>query len=448
MLNSQNFKGGAFILRKLKNNGFDAHIVGGAPRNYKLGVEINDIDICTNATPKKIKKIFEGFSIIEVGESFGTINVIVEGIQYEITTYRSEEYDGVSRKPKCIMIESLEEDLIRRDFTINTLTMDEEGNVIDRLGGLKDYSLGILRAANPNPTQMIQDDPLRILRAIRFAYKFDLYFEAHLMKALMKNAYSLDRISKERIRDEFTKILVNTDKISQALRTMKTFGVLKYTIPELEGIVNFDQNSKYHILKLDKHTETVLNRVKNDHISKWTALLHDIGKPMTERLKEDRTSSYIGHEKVSSEMAENILTRLKFSNKDKKLIIALISKHMLGKITDIKDYTRYKIVQEVGKENMHHLMDLWNADSRDGDGGKLQCEKMEEFMNSPYVDIKLVVNGNDIAELGVPRGQRIGELLEGLKKRVINKQLTNNRRALQDRVVNLISQRREYYGLD
>jgi len=323
-------------LEKLKEKGFEAYIVGGCTRDLFMGKEPSDWDIATNAKPEEIQAIFQEQGIKTFYENnFGTVGVVFpENNVIEITTFRSEStYSDFRHPDKVSWSQHIEQDLERRDFTINaiaiTLVTKEKFEIIDLFNGLEDIKNKIIRTVG-KPEQRFSEDFLRMMRAIRFQTTLGKGWkiEKNTEKAIVKYSYLLKKSSKERIRDELIKIIMS-ENASQGIETLRKTGLLKYIIPELEQGVGVKQN-KHHIYDCYKHNLECLNYAAkkgfNFHV-RMAALLHDIGKPITKK-GEGENATFYNHEAIGAKMAEKILNRLKFPKKDVEKIVNLVRYHL------------------------------------------------------------------------------------------------------------------------
>ena len=267
-----------YILMHLEFNGYNAYLVGGSTRdifNYK---NPKDYDICSNATPEQVKKLFN--KVILTGERHGTVTVILNGEHFEITTLRKDGIYKDNRSPEEVYFTSdLKEDVSRRDFTINSICIDVNRNVYDYFGGIKDIENKIIRAVG-KAEDRYTDDSLRMLRAIRFSCQHNFTIEENTFQAIIKNAYLIQMISKERIRDELCKILMS-DSPSKGIRLLQETGLLQYIIPELCECVGFKQYNIHHDKDIFEHILAVLDNTPKILEVRLGALLHDIAKSFT-----------------------------------------------------------------------------------------------------------------------------------------------------------------------
>jgi len=326
------------------------YLVGGAVRDYIMGNEPKDYDFCTHVEPDEIEKLVKvsGKRAYLTGKRFGTIGckVNVDGKYHmiEITTFRTERYEEGNRKPKVEYIKNLHQDLSRRDFTINSMAIRLiKGylRVIDPFKGQEDLKNKIIRSVG-HPKQRFKEDPLRLLRAIRFACRFGFKIEEKTYNKIQKMAIHILDISKERWVMELDKIL-QSKNVEEGLINLWESNLFKFMIPELDLQSNYDQNSKYHDLNLDVHTIKVVKEIRNDTDDLnmlWAGLLHDIAKPFVrtdktiligkgEKISERITkSNYIGHEILGAEIVSRIATYLKWSNERTEVVVSLVKNHL------------------------------------------------------------------------------------------------------------------------
>ena len=321
---------------------FQLYAVGGCVRDYLLGIEPKDYDFCTNASPDEIEACIKkaGRRAYLVGKRFGTIGCKIENQMIEITTFRTESYEKNNRKPEVDFVSNIEVDLLRRDFTINAMALKMSNNekggmkLLDPSGGKKDLIESVLKAVG-HPKQRFKEDSLRILRAIRFAGRFNMKIEDKTLEKMKSGAIQILSISKERWMQEMDKILMD-DNVSYSLELLFETGLFKYMIPELSLQYKYDQNSKYHDFPLHTHTILVTSSTPKDINLRWAGLLHDIAKPFvrTEKIRQlypgtdIQISNYIGHEELGADMVDRIATHLKWSNERRKAVVELVKNHL------------------------------------------------------------------------------------------------------------------------
>jgi poly(A) polymerase len=344
---------------KFSKNGFEISLVGGPVRDAVLGKLVKDLDLTTNAKPEEIQKCLRGWadSIWDVGIKFGTVGAKVKDYVFEITTYRTEQYEDTSRKPSVEFGKTLEEDLARRDFTINAMALRLPNfELVDIYNGLTDLNNKILRT--PLDAQIsFSEDPLRMLRAARFMSKLDLKPQADLVEAMKTLAERLKIVSMERINDEFNKLLL-TDKPRSGIELLVETGVAEHFLPELPAL-KLEIDEHHHHKDVYQHSLTVLDQVidletkhqpqiEADLVLRIAALLHDIGKPKTRKFEGEGRVSFHHHEVVGARLAKKRLEKLRYSNEIIEQVCLLIELHLRfhgygdGKWTDsaVRRYVR------------------------------------------------------------------------------------------------------------
>ena len=427
-----------FILNKLKEEGFDAYIVGGCVRDKLLGLHPHDYDITTSAEPQEIKRVFKDFKTVLVGLEFGTVGVLIGETLYEVTTFRIDGKYLNFRKPENVTFsKSLREDLKRRDFTINAMAMDSSGKLYDPFGGKKDLDDKILRAVG-NPAERIREDAIRILRAIRFAGRLNLYIEDELFDAISFERKLLKKISPERIFDEFSK-MITSERPSYYLLLMDETGVLDVIFPELKRTVGFSQFSPYHDKTLFDHLVCVMDEVKPDLALRLAALFHDISKVDTLSIGEDGRGHFYGHEVLGADLVSEILKRYRVSNKIIDKVKILILDHMKVH-SEMTDKALRRQIKRVGRDNVLDLYDLLIADCKctriDRDASFIikRKNRVKELLDEKEMKTEkfLEINGNDIKALGFSEGKIIGKILKDLENLVLDDPEKNKRDYLID----------------
>jgi tRNA nucleotidyltransferase (CCA-adding enzyme) len=317
----------------------EIYFVGGCVRDLVLGIEPHDYDLITKELPIVIESYIrsKGRKPWLQGKRFGTIGVKLNGEIIEVTTYRKELYDFKSRKPIVSYSNNLTDDLNRRDYTINTLVCDMEGNIKNYLGGIGDIKNKVLRSVG-NPKKRFQEDPLRILRGIRFSNKYGLRIEDKTYEKMIRCRWELLRLSKERVVEEINKCFeLPCDLMKDCMIDYFEMFVFQIIIPELHLQWNYDQNSKYHDFNLDMHTVQVLGSVRKEtkltdeffYAKMWSALLHDISKPLVRTIHKSGTyCNYINHELLGSSITNRLLIDYKFRNKDREFIVNTVENHL------------------------------------------------------------------------------------------------------------------------
>ena len=295
-------------LNRLENAGFQAYIVGGCVRDSLLGLEPQDYDMTTSALPEETEALFSDHNLVLAGKKHGTVGVVTSGGVVEITTFRTEGGYDDNRHPEWVkFVPSIEEDLARRDFTVNAMAWSPTRGFADPFGGQKDLDAGILRAVG-DPVKRFQEDSLRILRGLRFAARYGLRMEEATRQAMFSQRQLMDNLARERVFEEICKLLMAiTDP-----QMLVSFGpILAAVIPELQPMLGFDQRSPHHAYDVFTHTAHVVTGVPADLTLRWAALLHDVGKVPTFTQDATGRGHFYGHAQASAEMADAILMRLK-----------------------------------------------------------------------------------------------------------------------------------------
>lgn len=303
-----------------------SYLVGGSVRDLLLGREPKDYDYCTPLLPDDIEQKVKdaGKRAFITGKRFGTIGFKKDGEFVEVTTFRTEVY-GKTRKPEVEFVTSLQEDLSRRDFTINAIALKGK-KIVDPFGGREDLDNKLIKCVG-NSTLRFKEDPLRMLRAVRFVSQLGFSIDKATHKSITKNAHLITTVSRERWGQELDKILTG-EYVSKALYNLLDTDLIKFILPELRLQVGFNQNSRYHNLSLIEHTiETVAN-VDNNIELRWGALLHDIGKPFTVTHNNSGFNNYVFHDKIGADLVYGIGKRLKWSNERIKTVSELVKNHL------------------------------------------------------------------------------------------------------------------------
>ncbi len=400
------------ILNKIRSAGFTAYFAGGAVRDRLLGRTPKDYDIATNALPEQIEELFE--KTVAVGKAFGVIMVVQNGIETEVATFREDAGYQDGRRPDSVHFCGAEEDAKRRDFTINGMFYDPVSDeVIDYVGGKADLEKKIIRAIG-DPERRFAEDHLRMLRAVRFAHTLGFSIDPDTRKAIQNHAANLAKISVERIENEFSRTLVESLRPGDALRELVDLGLMEQIIPEVLPMIGQEQPPEFHPEgDVFEHTVLMLNLMQNPtRPLAYTVLLHDVGKPSTAFMGEDRLRFH-GHETKSAEMAEEILRRLKLPVKEIKQIVTAVRGHMRFK--DVMKMNRSTLRKLMGADTFDLELELHRIDC-EGSHGLLDnydflLKKAEEMASEPVLPERWI-GGRDLIELGVESGPRIGELLK------------------------------------
>ncbi|MDX6354247.1 MAG: poly(A) polymerase, partial [Streptomyces sp.] len=320
--------------RRFSDAGFQLALVGGSVRDTLLGRLGHDLDFTTDARPEQVLKILRPWAdaVWEVGIAFGTVGGMKDGYQVEVTTYRSESYDRTSRKPDVAYGDNIEEDLVRRDFTVNAMAVSLPGNdFVDPYGGREDLAARVLRTPG-TPEASFSDDPLRMLRAARFAAQLDFEVAPEVVAAMTEMADRIGIVSAERVRDELNKLILS-DHPRKGLRLLVDTGLADRVLPELSAL-RLERDEHFRHKDVYEHTLTVLEQAIDletdgpDLILRLSALLHDIGKPKTRRFESDGRVSFHHHEMVGAKMTKTRMTQLKYPNDQIKDVSRLVELHL------------------------------------------------------------------------------------------------------------------------
>ena len=427
-------QGARFIIEQLNKNGYEACIVGGCVRDSLLGKIPNDWDITTSAKPQDVKRIFR--RTVDTGIQHGTVTVLVDKDAFEVTTYRVDGVYEDHRRPKEVAFTAnLEEDLKRRDFTINAMAYNDTDGVIDVFGGINDLDNGIIRCVG-NPSDRFDEDALRILRAVRFAAQLGFRIDEPTRDAMKMQARFLRDISAERIQVELTKLITsdNPDRLVEAYE----LGLTSVILPEFDAMMKTEQNNPHHIYNVGIHTIKVMENVPKDMVLRYTALLHDVGKPDSKTTGEDGIDHFHGHQARSEKMANEILRRLKLDNNTIDRVKRLVLYHDYG-IADnelnIRAFRRF--LAKLGTEHFEDYITIRKADMAGQSDYNLEARRhaidnMKEMYRIVVAENQclrisdLAIGGKELIELGMQPGRRMGETLKYLLDRVIDEPELNS----------------------
>lgn len=421
-----------YILETIQKYG-EGYIVGGYVRDSLWGLKPKDCDFVTNLSYEKLLEIFKEFHPKEIGKAFGIIQIKYKGTHYEIAKYRKDIGVPEDRREQEVeFTDNIMEDLKRRDFTINAVAFDGENYryVEHAVEDIMNKNLRFVGEAS----ERIKEDPLRVMRFIRFLVTKNLNNKNDI-KQILPYIPLVKKLSMERMRDEFSKI-ITADDAHSAIELLEKTGILEYLIPEWTKTKKFNQRNPHHNLTLDEHIKKVVASIEGDIELRLAALLHDIGKPQTYTLKNG-IGHFYGHEQESAVLAEKILLRMKYANKIVKNVTLLIANHLNNSKNSNKKYCK-KLIEKIGYENMPKLFKLMEADRIAHKPpfdftalDKLKIAYYEICNNNEPISIKdLVVNGNDMIALGITKGKYIGETLKYLLGKVLEDPANNDREIL------------------
>lgn len=443
------------ILQKMNNifekNGFKAYLVGGAVRDMFMNKEASDWDVATDATPEQVISAFK--KVIPTGIAHGTVTVHFMGEEIEVTTFRIEQGYSDGRHPDKVSYASdIEEDLSRRDFTMNAIAVSlKDGSIVDPFNGKADIKNKVIRSVG-NPLERFNEDGLRPIRAIRFASQLGFEIETNTLQAISneKVLQKTSTISIERFRDELVKLL-KSPKPSVGLKLLESTNIMKLFLPELLEGRNCIQNDVrgYHVFDVLDHNFYSCDGAPVHKVNvRLAALLHDIGKPASKVVRvtdEGEIYNFFSHEKYSETIARKLLTKLRFSNNEINNVCHLIENHMFHYEESWSDAAIRRFVVRVKPENIEDLIDLRLADMYGKYNMPIQikesnaCDLLIQLQdrikkiqeeNSAFTLKSLAVSGKDLMEIGIPSGRLIGKILDSLLETVLDDPKQNSKDVL------------------
>lgn len=422
------------VIDILEKNGHEAYVVGGCVRDELLGRTPKDYDVATSAVPEETKQCFRNFKVVETGLKHGTVTVIMNGESFEVTTFRKDGSYSDRRRPDSVAFSSkLEDDLARRDFTVNAMAYNSHRGLIDLYGGQKDLFRRRIVCVG-DPEKRFGEDALRIMRALRFASELGFSPEKNTAEAAHKMKDLLEEISSERVAKELLLLLCGTSPFE----VLTEFSdIIAEIVPEIEPCIDFDQHSKYHIYDVWTHTASAVERSEADPDVRLALMLHDIGKPFCFKTDDEGNGHFYGHEKLSADIAENVMRRLRFPIDTIKRVSKLIRYHYVTPVNDDKVVKR--LLSTLGNEDYFLLMEVMKGDNRSKHRFCMERVQVIEAMQKraeriiaedPCLHISdLKVNGGDMLELGFT-GEAIGTILDDMLEAVIDERIPNERDAL------------------
>ena len=428
------------ILEELQKAGYEAYAVGGCVRDALLGREPHDWDITTSALPQQVKEIFP--RTIDTGLKHGTVTVLAGREAYEVTTFRVDGVYEDGRHPKQVTFTpSLEEDLKRRDFTINAMAYSGSSGLVDLFGGQKDLEDGVIRAVG-DPLQRFSEDALRIMRAVRFSAQLGYRIDPETLRAASQLAPNLKKISWERIRDELEKTLMSDRP--DLLRTAYEAGITKEFLPEFDRCMEMHQNNPHHCYTVGEHILKGLSLVRKDRVLRLTMLLHDMAKPLCLMTDEEGIDHFRGHAEEGGQLAQEILKRLKYDNATLRKVVVLVREH--DNAIRLTEPGVRKAIGKVGEDLFPLLLEVKQADLL-AQSTFMREEKQEKLdqLKRIYEGIvrrgdclslrDLAVNGRDLIDAGVRPGRDVGRILAQMLEEVLDVPEHNTREYLLGRFV-------------
>ncbi len=403
-----------FIIKRLNDSGYEALVVGGCIRNLIMGEEARDWDIVTKATLEEISEAFKDYKVIPVGKKFGTVTVVINHINYEVSTFK---------KNTSVQTPNLFEDLRHRDFTINALAWREKEGVIDYFNGLEDIKQKIIRGVE-DPKERIKEDPLRMLRAVRLACELDFKIDKAALRAIERNSSLIKKVSVERIRDEFTKILLSNYP-RRGFKLLHRLGLLRFIMPELQRCAGISRENLREGENLFEYILDLAGSLPSDLNLRLSVLLYNIKS--------------ISHLDEKKEIIVKILQRIRFKNAVIRKVTVL-TKEDWQVLNFSKKMNIRQLAVRIGMENLEDIWELKKAlirESRSSEGFKsAEIERAENnirktLQERPPVSLKdLAVNGKDLIELGCKEGKELGEILKKLLEIIIDRPELNKKKIL------------------
>lgn len=431
------------ILHRLNSVG-EAYLVGGAVRDLLLGHPLHDEDIATSLRPEQVIALFHDTPVLETGLKHGTVTVMWEHKPYEVTTFRSEGPYLDGRHPSFVTFETdIREDLSRRDFTVNAIAVAADGTLIDPFDGVRDLELGVIRAVR-EPNARFQEDALRLMRAVRFANRLDFEIEPATLQAIRDNAKLLQKISAERIADEFLKIVQDDPR---GVETLFELGLLDFCFPELADMFRTPQETPWHTDNVGRHSVNTALYAEG-LMFRLCALLHDIGKPPTKTYGEDGTAHFYHHAEVGAEMTKKLLKKLFLPKRQRQIITRVV---LLHDYISKKPSKIARMVRNESPETLKLVIQLKRADIAAQSEHKMEQKValidaqealMKRFLDGPHKITDLAIDGKDLMNLGY-EGREISEGLEETLAFVMEDPERNDYERLLDRAERMLENRKD-----
>ena len=439
-------RGARSILERLEQQGYEAGAVGGCVRDLLRGEAPHDWDITTSARPEEVLRAFAGETVLTTGLRHGTVTVLLDGSPYEVTTYRTDGTYTDGRRPDAVVfVSALEEDLARRDFTVNAMALDRRGTLHDPFGGRADLQRGVIRCVG-EPERRFREDGLRLMRALRFAAALDFAIHPDTARALHACRDMLTHVAGERIQAELFRLLPGPG-VGRALRAFPD--VLGVFWPELAPLPGFDQHSPFHAYDLWEHTVRAVEGAPPTVPLRLAALLHDVGKPPCFSVDKSGAGHFYRHPAASARLADEMLRRLHTSNALREEVVTLVERHHWD-LTPDEALVRRRL-RQLGPEGVFSLLALQRADlhgqaenvaaPRLAELDRTEALAREVLARRPCLTLKeLAFTGRDVLDLGVSPGPAVGEILRALLDRVAEGELPNTREALLPAAQALVNQ--------
>ena len=428
-------RGAFFVLNRLHDAGYQAYVVGGCVRDTLLGLVPKDWDVCTNALPHEMQRVFADCHVIETGLQHGTLTVMYDHEPYEVTTFRVDgEYTDHRHPDEVIFVADVREDLSRRDFTVNAMAWSEASGVVDAFGGQEDLAARLIRCVG-DPRKRFDEDALRIMRAMRFASVYGFAIDPETDAAIHALKHTLSGVAAERIRVELAKLLCGAGA-GDILRAYRD--VIFTLFPALGAMDGFDQRTHHHLWDVWEHTVRAVEDVPATETLRLAMLLHDCGKIAVFSVDDRGEGHFYGHEEQSVRIAEKVLVDLKLDNATRDRVLLLIGSHGWP-VTPERRLLKRRLNQ-LGEEALRQLIEVKRADALatgTKDPAAVEAHRRETLAaldallaEQPCVTLRdMAVNGRDMMALGA-RGRMVGETLQWLLEQVLDDALPNDREAL------------------
>lgn len=424
------------VTERLERCGYEAYVVGGCVRDSLMGREPKDWDVCTNALPEDVLRVFRRFHVIKTGLKHGTVTVMVNRQPVEVTTYRIDGAYSDNRHPDRVQfVGQVESDLARRDFTVNAMAYSPTRGLVDAFGGREDLAAGVIRCVG-EPDARFHEDGLRILRALRFAARYNFDIERETAYSVHRNRTLLENVSAERVFSELKGILAGAGVRNMLLAFPDVFTCV---IPELAATVGFEQCSPHHMYDVWTHTAHAVQSIRPEPALRLTMLLHDVAKPACFTQDAAGRGHFRGHQKAGAEIARQVLRRLRSDNDTLNTVVRLVAEHDTDFPTDMPGMRR--LIGKLGEQTVRQLIEVQSADlaaksdfSKDQKKAEIRNAAflLEETLEagSLFTTADLAVNGNDLIQLGMKPGPGMKQALSALLNEVQEERLPNTREAL------------------
>ena len=422
------------IIKIISDAGFEAYAVGGCIRDSILGRDPEDWDITTSALPEQVKTLFK--RTIDTGIQHGTVTVMLDKEGFEITTYRVDgKYEDKRHPSEVSFTPNLEEDLKRRDFTINAMAYNEEVGLVDLFDGWKDIEGKTIRCVG-DATERFTEDALRMMRAVRFSAQLGYEIEKTTKEAIKELAHNLKDISAERIQVELVKLVISDHP--DYLRVAYETGITKVILPEFDAMMETEQQHIHHVYGVGEHTLLTMQHIESEKVLRLAALFHDIGKPKTLSIDTQGITHFYGHDEDGAEMTREIMRRLRFDNHTINSVYKLVLYHDYGNATEPTRKIVRKAIYRMGEDTFPNIFRIKKADIL-GQSLYQREEKLQRLIRweeiyreivkeQECVSLKtLAVTGKDLIELGMEPGEKIGNALKTLLELVLEHPEYNNR---------------------